>query len=48
MTQQLTGRHRTWSSLTDEEKQACLADLRRRQQLQIEREVRELRLLRRG
>lgn len=42
MTQQLT-RRRTWRALTPEEKQLRLDELRRRQQSQIEVELRFLR-----
>ena len=41
MTQQLT--RRRWHALTDEEKQLRLEELRRRQQAQIEVELRFLR-----
>lgn len=39
-------RRRLWEALSAEEKQLRLADLRRRQQVQIELEVRELRAVR--
>ena len=42
MNEQLTWR-RTWHALTDEEKQLRLDELRRRQQAQIEVELRFLR-----
>ena len=42
MKQQLEVRRRPWRSLTPEEKSQLLADLRRRQQVEIEREARRL------
>jgi hypothetical protein len=42
MTDQLRQRRRTWHALTDREKQARLAELRRRQQAQIAFELRLL------
>lgn len=41
-----TLRRRLWQDLSTEEKQLRLADLRRRQQLQIQLELRELRAVR--
>jgi hypothetical protein len=46
--QELAGHRRRWRDLSVPEKQAALADLRRRQQAQIELELRELTLVRRG
>ncbi len=43
----LLPRRRAWRELTRQEKQAALADLRRRQRAQIAAELRELRALRR-
>lgn len=47
MTLHEIARHRRpWRELTPQEKQTALAELRRRQQAQIEVEVRELKVLR--
>ena len=43
MKQQIAARRRPWRALTDAEKRALVADIRDRQQAQIEREVRRLR-----
>ena len=43
MRQQVTVQRRPWHALTEEEKQERLAELRERQQRQIEREARRLR-----
>jgi hypothetical protein len=43
MIHQIDHRRRAWSSLTPEQKQERLRDLRSRQQAQIELEVRRLR-----
>ena len=43
MKQQVEVRRRSWRALTEEEKHRLLADLRRRQQAEIEREARRLR-----
>ncbi|MCW2767052.1 MAG: hypothetical protein JWO11_3011 [Nocardioides sp.] len=46
MRHQIQHRRRTWRSLTPEQKQERLRDLRRHQQAQIEFEVRRLRHVR--
>ena len=43
MKQQVEVRRRSWRTLTEEQKRRLLADLRQRQQAQIEREARRLR-----
>jgi hypothetical protein len=42
MDEQLMQRHRSWQALTDQEKELRLTELRRRQQAQIEIELRLL------